>query len=97
MAFVHGILEGEMPGTFLVDDAGQPRTAIACNDSGFWFALGQPNGELIANSMDALKHAYTAVHDATLSDDTGVGRSPRSGLQGSTHAYGVPLRWPAAR
>jgi RimJ/RimL family protein N-acetyltransferase len=60
MAFVYGILEGEMPGTVFVDDADNPRTAIACNDCGFWHAVGAPRRDLVAESIELLKATLPA-------------------------------------
>ena len=46
MAFVHAVIEGSMPGAVWVDNTARPRWAIACNLSGFWFALGEAPASL---------------------------------------------------
>jgi GNAT superfamily N-acetyltransferase len=40
MAFVHAVVELAMPGLIWVDKQDAPSCAIACNLSGFWFAVG---------------------------------------------------------
>jgi hypothetical protein len=60
MAFVHALLDQTMPGRMFVDDVEGPRSAVACSDSGFWFALGEPRGDLLRESLDALKSALPA-------------------------------------
>ncbi|MGI8927689.1 MAG: GNAT family N-acetyltransferase [Tepidiformaceae bacterium] len=48
MAFVHAVLDGSMPGSVAVDDAGSPRSAVVVAHSGFAFAIGQARGDLFA-------------------------------------------------
>ncbi|MFN0148375.1 MAG: hypothetical protein ACKVT1_17885, partial [Dehalococcoidia bacterium] len=51
MAFVHAVIDGSMPGVVWVDDRATPRWAIACNLSGFWFALGTAPAVLRAEEL----------------------------------------------
>jgi hypothetical protein len=57
MALVHGVLDGLMPGRFFVDDAHAPRTVVSCGEHGFWFGLGEPNGELVRHGLPELRAA----------------------------------------
>lgn len=47
MAFVHAGLDGSIGGPVFVDRRGEPRTAVVCSESGFWFALGEANGAAV--------------------------------------------------
>jgi GNAT superfamily N-acetyltransferase len=54
MAFVHAVLDGEMPGFVLCDRAEAPRSAIAGNLTGFWFALGEAEPAFAAAAVPTL-------------------------------------------
>lgn len=54
MAFVHAVLEGSLPGFVLVDRAAAPASAVVCNLTGFWFALGQPDEAFAADAVPEL-------------------------------------------
>lgn len=54
MALVHAVIEGSMPGHIAVDDVEAPRSALACQSGGFFFAIGEANGPLVARFMPEL-------------------------------------------
>lgn len=43
MAFAYAVLELRQPGRVYIDDPGQPRSVLVCNDSGFFLAFGRPD------------------------------------------------------
>ncbi|MBI2766009.1 MAG: GNAT family N-acetyltransferase [Chloroflexi bacterium] len=54
MAFVHSVLDGEMDGHVLADRRDAPRSAVVCNDSGFWLAIGEADRRLVAANVPEL-------------------------------------------
>lgn len=59
MAFVHSVIDGTMPGAAFAESAGSPRSAIVCNEGGFWHAIGEPDARFareVAAALPALVH-----------------------------------------
>lgn len=51
MAFVHGVLDGSMPGRIFVDEIQAQRSAVVLNDSGFHFAIGEAPAVLTVSEL----------------------------------------------
>lgn len=66
MAFVHAMIEGRMAGAVFVDDAVRPRSALACNASGFWLALGEPRSDLVEEALPGLVNGLAGVEPSLL-------------------------------
>ncbi|MFN8508182.1 MAG: GNAT family N-acetyltransferase [Dehalococcoidia bacterium] len=77
MAFVHSVIDGTMPGTAFADRADNPRSAIVCNEGGFWHAVGEPDAAFardVAGELPALvRYPGTAVWASTPGWDAALG------------------------
>lgn len=77
MAFAHSVLDGTMPGTVLVDTASAPASAIICNESGFWHAIGRADASFATEAASALpalvRYPGTAVWASTEAWDAALG------------------------
>src|SRR5512133_976507 len=60
LALVHEVLEGHRAGQIFVDDQTDPHTALVCSTSGFFFAFGQPNEEIL---RQVIERFWTPGHD----------------------------------
>lgn len=47
LTFACSVLEGRQPGLVFVDSVHNPRTALVCNLSGFYFAFGKPDEAVV--------------------------------------------------
>ena len=66
MTFVWAMLERRMAGEVFVDDPAAPRTAFACSGTGFYFALGAPQPELVEPWLLALADALPSEEPGVL-------------------------------
>jgi GNAT superfamily N-acetyltransferase len=63
VAFIRALLEDRAHGAVLVDDLVRPRTALACNANGFWFALGRPDAAMVDEAVPQLLHHSQLRHE----------------------------------
>lgn len=47
LTFAYSVLEGRQPGQVFVDSVINPQTALICNLSGFYFAFGRPEEDMV--------------------------------------------------
>jgi GNAT superfamily N-acetyltransferase len=77
MAFVHSVIDGTMAGVAFADRADAPRSAIVCNEGGFWHAIGEPKAQLAREAAGELpglvRYPGTAVWASTPAWDAALG------------------------
>jgi GNAT superfamily N-acetyltransferase len=67
MTFIRALLEDRAQGAVLVDDLSRPSTALACNASGFWFALGRVDAAMVDEAIpQLLQHSLLRQEPGTL-------------------------------
>jgi len=54
LAFVYELLEIRKKGTIYVDQSDQPKTALVCNETGFFFAFGEPDESIVRPTLEDL-------------------------------------------
>src|SRR5579883_1340467 len=65
-ALLYAVVEGRQPGALLVDNRENPRAALICNYSGFYFALGEPHEEEIGAFLPELLFRYLTAEPTSL-------------------------------
>ncbi len=78
LALVYEALEERRPGQIYVDDAANPRSAIVCGASGFFFAFGEPDDSLLSQ---VIRRFWKAGDDDNYTT-----------LFGSSPAWTIPLK-----
>lgn len=77
MAFVHSVIDGTMAGVAFADRADSPKSAIVCNEGGFWHAIGEPSTRLAREAAGELpglvRYPGTAVWASTPAWDAALG------------------------
>lgn len=54
LAFAYEVIEGVKKGTIFVDQIQRPRSALICNETGFFFAYGDPDEEITRPTIQQL-------------------------------------------